>query len=105
MNNIGDLTNRIKKWGMYFFICFMSLLMIALSTIVVFEDIRDKPQLEKSREDCPLDAVVYSTPNFINGDARTLKVVDRQNHCAWWVIYYNNEYIVLPIGKILTGDE
>ena len=53
----------------------------------------------------PLDAVRYPTPAFADGGHPTWRVVDRQSHQAWWMVWMHDRYVVLPIGEELNGDE
>jgi len=54
----------------------------------------------------PLDAVEYAAPSFADDDEHpTWRVVDRQSHQAWWMVWVGGKYVVLPIGEVMTGDE
>lgn len=59
------------------------------------------------RIDCPLDAVRYPTPTFAGliDLHPTWRVVDRQSHRAWWLLWMDGGYVALPIGEELNGDE
>jgi hypothetical protein len=52
---------------------------------------------------CPLDAIEYDVPAFMEDNATPLnelccyKVVDRLNGASWWLLRMRGEWIVLPI--------
>jgi hypothetical protein len=52
---------------------------------------------------CPLDAIEYDVPAFMEDNATPLhelccyKVVDRLSGASWWLLRMRGEWIVLPI--------
>lgn len=65
------------------------------------EQITQAEREKTRRNGCPLDAIEYDTPVFLEDCTRCLRVTDRLSGESWWVLE-TTKYgrVVLPIGGI-----
>lgn len=63
------------------------------------EQITQAERERTRRNGCPLDAIEYDTPVFLDGCSRCLRVTDRLSGESWWVLDTTEHgRVVLPIG-------